>query len=69
MNVAFALIGSDCAVIPPPPTPPHKGEGVRRRPAWLDKGRQSASLTSPSPLWGGVRGGGMQGSNVKGGRP
>ncbi len=69
MNVAFALFGSNCAVTPPPLTPPHKGEGVRRRRAWLYKVRQSASLTSPSPLWGGVRGGGMQGSSVKGGRP
>src|SRR5690606_11790532 len=31
---------------PPPFTPPHKGEG------------DSEALTSPSPLWGGVKGGG-----------
>ncbi len=44
---------------PPTLTPPHKGEGVvlvgqtRHRQLW---GRQR--LRSPSPLWGGVRGGG-----------
>ena len=32
--------------VPPPLTPPHKGEG------------DSETLTTPSPLWGGVRGGG-----------
>ncbi len=36
------------AVVPPPLTPPHKGEG--------DSG--APRLASPSPLWGGVRGGG-----------
>ncbi len=35
-------------LIPPPPTPPHKGEGS------LARG------SSPSPLWGGVRGGGIR---------
>ncbi|MGQ2905146.1 MAG: acetate--CoA ligase family protein [Neoaquamicrobium sediminum] len=34
--------------IPPPLTPPHKGEG------------NSGALTTPSPLWGGVRGGGIE---------
>ena len=33
--------------LPPPLTPPHKGEGV------------TATVTPPSPLWGGVRGGGI----------
>ena len=33
--------------IPPPLTPPHKGEGV------------TATSAAPSPLWGGVRGGGI----------
>jgi hypothetical protein len=69
MNVAFALFDSDCVVIPPPFIPPHKGEGVRQRPARRDEAGRSASLTSPSPLWGGVRGGGMPGSIVEGGRP
>ena len=46
---------------PPPLTPPHKGEGgvhvgVQRLMRMLSS---SASLSnSPSPLWGGVRGGG-----------
>jgi ABC-type uncharacterized transport system ATPase subunit len=35
---------------PPPLTPPHKGEG------------NSKALTPPSPLWGGVRGGGQAAS-------
>ena len=38
------VFGNDGA--PPPLTPPHKGEGELPR-AWF-----------PSPLWGGVRGGG-----------
>ena len=47
------------ARLPPPLTPPHKGEG--------DLGTTAATLlpalatcvsASPSPLWGGVRGGG-----------
>ncbi len=37
------------AVIPPPLTPPHKGEGV------VGVGASESS----SPLWGGVRGGGI----------
>ena len=35
------------SVVPPPLTPPHKGEGV------------ASASESPSPLWGGVRGGGV----------
>ncbi len=43
---ADAIAGQSPSEAPPPLTPPHKGEGV-------------ASLSeSPSPLWGGVRGGG-----------
>ncbi len=37
---------------PPPPTPPHKGEG------------DSETLTPPSPLWGGVGGGGVLGEYI-----
>ena len=37
--------------LPPPLTPPHKGEG------------DSETLTTPSPLWGGVRGGGAKYAN------
>ena len=33
--------------LPPPLTPPHKGEG------------ELPHAKSPSPLWGGVRGGGV----------
>jgi len=36
--------------LPPPLTPPHKGEG------------DSAALMTPSPLWGGVRGGAIPGA-------
>ena len=34
---------------PPPLTPPHKGEGIVNASGF------------PSPLWGGVRGGGIHG--------
>ncbi|MGQ2906787.1 MAG: ABC transporter ATP-binding protein [Aliihoeflea sp.] len=51
--------------IPPPLTPPHKGEGdvdVAASPSTLkpgvDLGETSSASTSPSPLWGGVWGGG-----------
>jgi peptide/nickel transport system ATP-binding protein len=51
--------------IPPPLTPPHKGEGdvdVAGGPSTLKPGvdfrETSSASTSPSPLWGGVRGGG-----------
>ncbi len=40
--------GNVSEIIPPPLTPPHKGEGV------VDAGASE----SPSPLWGGVRAGG-----------
>jgi hypothetical protein len=46
---------------PPPLTPPHKGEGDvdvgAHRLMWLLSSGASPS-NSPSPLWGGVRGGG-----------
>ncbi len=53
--VSFAFDGEETTVpvflpnepSPPPLTPPHKGEGV------------VSAAESPSPLWGGVRGGGM----------
>ena len=38
----------DMAATPPPLTPPHKGEG----------GSEAPASKTPSPLWGGVRGGG-----------
>ena len=41
-----ALRSPVCSIIPPPLTPPHKGEGG------------VIVSESPSPLWGGVRGGG-----------
>jgi len=40
--------------IPPPPTPPHRGEGDSEAPASMP----------PSPLWGGVRGGGAFNRNT-----
>ena len=45
---------SNAASLPPPLTPPHKGEG------------RSEASTSPSPLWGGVRGGGQLSSTETG---
>jgi cobalt-precorrin 5A hydrolase len=50
---------SSAREIPPPLTPPHKGEGdyVGQSAEALRSMRQEA-LESPSPLWGGVRGGG-----------
>ena len=53
---------------PPPSIHPHKGEGGHPRRAISVKrnaDRLSATLMSPSPLWGGVRGGGMPGSMMK----
>jgi len=47
---------------PSPSIPPHKGEGGHRRNTISVKrnaDRSFATLTSPSPLWGGVWGGGM----------
>jgi len=55
------------AIGPPPPTPPHKGEGsnlaLRLGLRLIDglkepEGRQVAEAALPSPLWGGVGGGG-----------
>jgi hypothetical protein len=45
--------------VPPPLTPPHKGEGEwpAARP-YAITGRETPTLAPPSPLWGGVRGGG-----------
>ncbi|MCO5160349.1 MAG: hypothetical protein M9939_04390 [Mesorhizobium sp.] len=40
------------AELPPPRTPPHKGEGDSERSA------------PPSPLWGGIRGGGIPGCSL-----
>ena len=46
--------------LPPPLTPPHKGEGDSE-PETLGRTGSSGgeALTTPSPLWGGVRGGGI----------
>ena len=50
---AAAFIGKAWrAALPPPLTPPHKGEG------------NTSVSRSPSPLWGGVRGGGAEPMNV-----
>jgi hypothetical protein len=54
MTGSHSVIG-----VPPPLTPPHKGEGD----AILNAYAQSCTLASvspgfPSPLWGGGRGGG-----------
>jgi DNA ligase-1 len=45
------LYRSLSANLPPPLTPPHKGEG------------NLACGSFPSPLWGGVRGGGIASPN------
>jgi hypothetical protein len=47
------------ALLPPPLTPPHKGEGAANaamKPASIEPG--TCLSESPSPLWGGARGGG-----------
>jgi hypothetical protein len=43
---------------PPPLTPPHKGEGVPEAPPPYAGVLKLGTTTSPSPLWGGVGGGG-----------
>ena len=47
LPVAVKELAGQGVALPPPLTPPHKGEG------------DSEASTPPSPLWGGVRGGGM----------
>ncbi len=52
---------------PPPLTPPHKGEGnlgVAIPPPEVSPGIDI--FGSPSPLWGGVRGGGLRASDLSG---
>ncbi len=47
--------------LPPPLTPPHKGEGDRlalRQAQSPAISRCTTAAKSPSPMWGGVRGGG-----------
>jgi len=47
-RLAGSVDGGNRKNLPPPLTPPHKGEG------------NSETSTPPSPLWGGVRGGGAR---------
>nr|WP_051375878.1 N-acetyltransferase [Aliihoeflea sp. 2WW] len=60
-EVALPLIGKDGARLPPPFIPPHKGEGGHARCA-LPSGNSGESAGGasaiPSPLWGGIKGGG-----------
>jgi dimethylglycine dehydrogenase len=60
----FSLARISSGNLPPPLTPPHKGEGdsvvSRATPSGVSLG--DVALQSPSPLWGGVRGGGMTSS-------
>ena len=52
------------ALAPPPLTPPHKGEGGASAGASLAPPATSGDVAeSPSPLWGGVRGGGGAAAN------
>jgi uroporphyrin-III C-methyltransferase/precorrin-2 dehydrogenase/sirohydrochlorin ferrochelatase len=45
--------------LPPPLTPPHKGEGDSGiHPPGIGDNKSASTLATPSPLWGGVRGGG-----------
>jgi hypothetical protein len=44
---------SQLVILPPPLTPPHKGEG------------DASASESPSPLWGGVRGGGKRAGHMR----
>ena len=46
------------ALMPPPRTPPHKGEGIAESLPRADRGLAGGS--SPSPLWGGTEGGGSR---------
>lgn len=52
--------------IPPPPTPPHKGEGDSGVTAFFQFLRLDhcgVAARFPSPLWGGARGGGNNACN------
>jgi ATP-dependent helicase HrpB len=49
--------------VPPPLTPPHKGEGDTAGSSTTNPSRAGGS--SPSPLWGGVRGGGNPTADVE----
>jgi len=57
--------------VPPPLTPPHKEEGGAGGESPISTSKpggnhdaKGAMATSPSPLWGGVRGGGVPGSDT-----
>ncbi|MEQ1952224.1 zinc-binding dehydrogenase [Mesorhizobium yinganensis] len=56
--------GTGPAFIPPPLTPPHKGEGdsatLMPDRAKVQAFETEAPTASPSPLWGGARGGGIK---------
>lgn len=51
-------------ILPPPLTPPHRGEGDFACPALRHENPLSLErpLATPSPLWEGVRGGGFPGA-------
>ena len=52
---------------PPPLTPPHKGEGnfaAASQPQTLAIYDETVASMFPSPLWGGVRGGGEAGAEI-----
>jgi hypothetical protein len=49
-----------CREAPPPLTPPHKGEGDFVELAASGRPRVGSACTFPSPLWGGIRGGGAK---------
>jgi hypothetical protein len=54
-----------CALLPPPLTPSHKGEGNLWSTAPFTGSRNgSAASMLPSPLWGRVRGGGVEAHDV-----
>ena len=53
----FAATSRVVDAAPPPLTPPHKGEGGAEV-GLPSLGKVAIAAGSPSPLWGGVRGGG-----------
>jgi len=57
--MGLEVVVVDVKELPPPLTPPHKGEGDQVGASAIPSETEAReALDSPSPLWGGVRGGG-----------
>ena len=58
------MVGFSLYDVPPPFIPPHKGEGVRQPreslAAWSHAEMGVSTMTPPSALWGGIKGGGSR---------